>query len=68
MGAAYSSLFTGRMSSDYGGYRYTNRFDAKDAVEAARLIVEAVHDAYPDDFQFPDDFAFPDDMPETNGD
>jgi uncharacterized protein (UPF0332 family) len=54
-GEDYSFLFKLRDTGDYGGGVHVSDEDAAGALEAARRILQAVHDASPQDFPKPDD-------------
>jgi uncharacterized protein (UPF0332 family) len=54
-GEDYSLLFKLRDTGDYGGGAHVSDEDAAEALEAARRILQAVHDASPQDFPKPDD-------------
>ncbi|MBI3250102.1 MAG: HEPN domain-containing protein [Deltaproteobacteria bacterium] len=54
-GEDYSLLFKLRDIGDYGGGIHVSDEEASEALEAARRILQAVHDAGPQDFSKPDD-------------
>jgi uncharacterized protein (UPF0332 family) len=54
-GKEYSFLFELRSTGDYGGAEHVSDEEAREALEAARRILQAVHDASPQDFPKPDD-------------
>ncbi|MEW6201992.1 MAG: HEPN domain-containing protein [bacterium] len=50
LGAEYSDLFKFRLKGDYGGSVWVTTDEARQAVEYARHILQAVHEAQPDIF------------------
>lgn len=54
-GKEYSFLFELRSTGDYGGAEHVSNEEAAEALQAARRILQAVHDASPQDFPQPDD-------------
>ena len=54
-GQEYSLLFALRSTGDYGGAEHVADEEAREALAAARRILQAVHDASPQDFPKPED-------------
>jgi uncharacterized protein (UPF0332 family) len=50
LGEAFSELVRLRRTGDYGGRIHVSSNDAEEAVNKARRILQAVHDAHPDVF------------------
>ena len=50
LGKHYSDLFDLRMTGDYGGVFGVSEAEAEYALDSARRILRAVHDAHPDIF------------------
>ena len=55
LGEAFSELVRLRRTGDYGGRTHVPSDEAEEAVNKARRILQAVHDASPQDFPEPDD-------------
>lgn len=53
-GKEYSLLFGLRSTGDYGGAEHVSDEEAREALEAARRILQVVHDASPQDFPKPE--------------
>jgi len=53
LGVDYSSLMELRMVGDYGGFKHLSEKNAWNAIEAAKRILEAVHQAHPHLLPFP---------------
>jgi len=54
LGSEYTSLRNMRAVSDYGGAKHVSDEETAQAVKISARVLKAVHEAYPDVFEWPD--------------